>query len=189
MMPDTEKAIERPAEKTEHTYFVCKHVLEKTRAIDGCWSAPDWKRGEHGNLLCGECDTGETPLDKLEGTILTEAEAISRKFLPKSRAMQYLLAITNDKTGGMAVASWCSRLRGALWQCGLFYAEIIFLFDIFGRGETDLNVMLDAERQGKECPEYTGPGFGELDDEEEAEAVRILRKRSAYLRAEAGAKT
>lgn len=156
-------------------------------------------------LLCDPCYWGEHPFPEEEmntGGLLTisrrsdediaklgyteykEEEAVRLGWIPKSLSLQRLLALTNDTTAGLAVSSWPSRLRGALCGSGLFLSEKIFLFRIFGRGETDLNVILDAERQGKECPQYTGPGFGELDDEEESEANRILNKRSANLRAE-----
>src|ERR1700730_5607371 len=175
-----EQSLNTTKKPRERTFFACKHVVESE-----CISARTFDVDSGGKevfrLLCDHCYWGDFPspeemegsglltvyrnsdevIAKLEGEQFSEAQAVAKKWIPKSQAMQYLHCVTNDTTAGLAIISVARRLAEWLDDSGLSEVQQEFLHKLFTRGRLETDYRY-------------GYGFAPLTDEEEAAAMRIL---------------
>lgn len=144
---------------SEHKIFVCKHVVEG-KGIVGRLLDPD-QQGVLDALLCDACHwidldkemskpSGELVhiytrtregLAEIDGEFFTESEVVSRGWLPRSRAMQFVLFMIEDSSGGVAVSCPTGLFYRRMDGSGLSDAETTYLWELFDRtfwGNADL---------------------------------------------------
>lgn len=126
------------SEGGERTFFVCKHVSEEHRGVLGFCVNPKPGTDERSELLCADCSWGDGDkqvYDPEQLQAFPEAEAVARGWIPATRAMQYLLYVTNDCTGGEAVSSRHSLLARRGGRSGLTDLEQHVLYELFNRDQ------------------------------------------------------
>jgi hypothetical protein len=142
----------------ERLYFACPHVVEGN-AVSIYLLNANRRKGERNQVLCAPCYWGSDPVEPIgdDGLVMvgpsgepevqefSEEQAIRRGWIPKSRAMQYLLSITNDTTAGMAMDSRRKVLARRLHHSGLNDAETDFLWEVFNREDGDGVTPLSEE--------------------------------------------
>jgi hypothetical protein len=131
-------------------YFACPHVMNGDR-IEIYLLNPNRKHGEKDKVLCAPCYWGPEPAQPPEALekggfvmvgpsgepelhAVTEEEAIRRGWIPRSKAMRYLLSMSNDSTAGMAMSSRSKLMLRRGGRSGLRDIEVFFLHDLFTRG-------------------------------------------------------
>jgi hypothetical protein len=181
MKLQTEVTTGTSTEKSERIFFICPHIAAGDgKVAEGYHLNPE--PGERAEVLCHRCfwgvRVGDPPYDENtpiaypeERKVFTEQEAVAHRWIPKTRAMQYLLSITNDVTGGQAVESRSKRLAFRLHWSGLNDAETDFLWEVFRRG------TWKGETNERGLPVFANHyAMAELSEEDELIADMVVRK-------------
>jgi hypothetical protein len=132
--------------KETRMYFACPHVMDG-EGIEIYLLNPNLKDGEEDRVLCANCYWGTEAVQEQGGGFVAicasgkpklhgvnEEEAIRRGWIPRSKAMRYLLSMSNDSTAGMAMSSRKKLMLVRGHDSGLRDIELFFLHDLFIRG-------------------------------------------------------
>jgi hypothetical protein len=169
----------REENKTERKIFVCKHVIEGARIagdmLDGetegvvvamlcdpCYwpnVAEVMMNPEPGGCIYAQSKEG---LAELDGELFTESEVVSRGWLPRSRAMQFVRFMIQDYTGGMAISSPLRLFYRRMHGSGLTDREEMYLWNLYDRTSSDLTPRQEA--RAMRLVEKARAGFRKTDE-------------------------
>jgi hypothetical protein len=141
------------------TVLVCQHIFLNQARPEYYWQVREG--AARYEVECSSChaaglvwsdeemDEETAKLDRPKYIEVVESSAVAKGWLPKSRAMQYLLYVSNDQTAGMAVDPRHKLLARSLHRSGLSNEDQDYLYKLFLAKEYDERIELTPAEEEK----------------------------------------